>query len=487
MKKEYHLIVYYLSFFVILIGFVQLIPLVVLPFYPDEIIYAPHFIVPGVLSILGGLVVRSCYKNFKIMQLPSFYDSILVVITWISAIVISAVPWMLTGHYNFTQAVFEMTSGYSTTGLSVVDVTHCPHIFLFFRTVTLFVGGVGLVLVVTSVLSDRLGLNLYHAEGHSDRLLPNLAKSAQLILSIYSFYIVAGTIAYVIAGMDWFAAINHSVACLSTGGFSVHPQSIYGYHSAVIEIITIVLMILGNTNFLVHYFLIKRRFKTVLHHCEIRFMIIALLIVVPLMAIILVSNCYEHSFLESLRISVFQLVSALSTTGFQSVETMKELPNGFLSILILAMVIGGGIESTAGGIKQYRFVLSIKSLAHYIRQSMSNTHVIRTNYIQRAGKKIELSDGEVKNTSFFIIIYLIFFFIGSWIFTCFGYNLQDAMFEFSSSLSTVGLSVGIVGYSAHPIILWTSTIGMFIGRLEIIIVFHVIIRVLYDIKKKELT
>ena len=76
MKKEYHLIVYYLSFFVILIGFVQLIPLVVLPFYPDEIIYAPHFIVPGVLSILGGLVVRSCYKNFKIMQLPSFYDSI---------------------------------------------------------------------------------------------------------------------------------------------------------------------------------------------------------------------------------------------------------------------------------------------------------------------------------------------------------------------------------------------------------------------------
>ena len=118
------------------------------PFYPDEIIYAPHFIVPGVLSILGGLVVRSCYKNFKIMQLPSFYDSILVVITWISAIVISAVPWMLTGHYNFTQAIFEMTSGYSTTGLSVVDVTHCPHIFLFFRTVTLFVGGVGLVLVV---------------------------------------------------------------------------------------------------------------------------------------------------------------------------------------------------------------------------------------------------------------------------------------------------------------------------------------------------
>ena len=148
---------------------------------------------------------------------------------------------MLTGEYNFTQAVFECTSGYTTTGLSVVDVSKCPKIFLLYRSVMLFVGGIGLVLVLTCAVSDRYGLRLFNAEGHTDKLLPNLKKSARVILSIYSVYIILGIIAYVIAGMPLFDAINHSIAALSTGGFSTQKESLLAYHSIPIDIITDVL------------------------------------------------------------------------------------------------------------------------------------------------------------------------------------------------------------------------------------------------------
>lgn len=167
-------------------------------------------------------------------------EVIVVFMTWLIVIVITAVPFVMTGQYSFTQAVFETTSGLSTTGLSVVDTAKASHIFLIHRTVLLFFGGIGLVLVMTSVLSEVYGMRLYHAEGHSDRLLPNLLESARLIIGIYSGYILSGTLLYVLFGMSPFDAVNHAVAALSTGGFSTHPESIGYYDSQAIEIVTVV-------------------------------------------------------------------------------------------------------------------------------------------------------------------------------------------------------------------------------------------------------
>ena len=113
----------------------------------------------------------------------------------------------------------------------------------------LFFGGVGLVLVMISVLSDRHGMRLYCAEGHTDRLVPNLVKSARMIIVIYTGYIISGTLLYIYFGMNWFDALNHSIAALSTGGFSTKAESIGYYGSFGIEAVTIVLMLLGSTNF----------------------------------------------------------------------------------------------------------------------------------------------------------------------------------------------------------------------------------------------
>ena len=119
-----------------------------------------------------------------------------------------------------------------------------------------FFGGVGIVLVMVSALSSTFGMKLYNSEGHSDKILPNLIKSSRMILSIYLGYVIAGTALYVITGMPIFDAINHSIAALSTGGFSTKLESIGFYDNVYIELITIILMILGTISFATHVLLI---------------------------------------------------------------------------------------------------------------------------------------------------------------------------------------------------------------------------------------
>ena len=485
MNRYYRIILYYLSIFVIMIGVIQLFPLLVIPFYPEEIRYAYCFVVPGIMAIFIGYLLRFFFRNTEIVKLEKNYDSVLVVMVWLLAITISTIPWMLKGDYNFTQAAFEMTSGYSTTGLSVVDVGNTPHVFLMFRSITLFVGGVGLVLIITSAFSDRYGLNLYNAEGHNDRLMPNLAKSARLILSIYSCYILLGTIAYVASGMKVFDAVNTSIAALSTGGFSVLDDSIYGYHSLAVEIITIVLMMLGQTNFLLHLSMLKKNFGNIWNHCETRFFLFLAMVFISLMVRNLLICGYASSLGESLRISVFQFVSCLTTTGFTSVKDPAFLPSGFVTIMILMMLIGGDLESTGGGIKQYRVIVVLKGIGHMIKDTVRSSRTVNTKFITRVGRKYQLPDSEIQQMSSYILFYLILFFTGSLIFTLSGYNLQDAMFEYSSAISTVGLSVGITNYNASGIILWTAIVGMFLGRLEIMVVFQAVLRVIKDVRHRE--
>ena len=486
MKKAYYrLVVFYLSMFMMMIGTIQLFPLVVLPFYPEEIKYALCFIVPGASMILIGFILRQLYKDAKILKLEKNYDSFLLVTIWIMAILTSTIPWMMKGDYNFTQACFEMTSGYSTTGLSVVDVDNTPHIFLLFRSLTLFVGGVGFVLIITSAFSDKYGLNLYNAEGHNDRLMPNLKQSARLILSIYSAYIIFGTLAYFAFGMPIFDAINTSIAAISTGGFSVIGESIYGYHSLPIEIVTIILMLLGQTNFMLHLNFFRKRFKKYFNHCEMKFLAFLAAVFITLMCINLLRSGYTGSFLESLRISIFQFVTSITTTGFVSVKDMSLLPPGFATIMILMMLIGGEQESTGGGIKQYRVIVTLKGIYYSLKESVLNRKVVTTHYIYKLGEKSELSNDEIRQNSTYILFYLILFFMGSLIFTLHGYSLQDSMFEFSSAISTVGLSLGITNYNASGMILWTAIVGMFLGRMEIMVVFKAFLRGFQDLKNKE--
>ena len=410
-------------------------------------------------------------KGREALRLTGHQDALIVVLSWVLAIVFCAVPFMMTGNYDFTQAVFECTSGWSTTGLSVVDVTRCPRIFLLYRSIMLFFGGVGLVLVMVSVLSDRHGMRLYSAEGHSDRLLPNLVKSARMIIAIYMGYILSGTLLYMFFGMDWFDGLNHSIAALSTGGFSTKAESIGYYDSLGIELVTIVLMLLGCTNFLAHLFLIRGKLKTFFRYCEVRFMLMICGFFTPVVAVLLLYAGLSGNVGQGFRDGLFQVVTALTTTGFQTVDSFAAFSSPLLLVMTLLMLVGGGTGSTAGGIKQIRVWIALKSLYWSMRSRISRKRTVYSDSIQKLdGKEFLTAQGRL-DTLEFIGVYLCVFMLGTMVLCMCGFDIGDSMFEFASALGTVGLSVGITSYDASPAVLWTETAGMFVGRLEIYVVF----------------
>ena len=483
----YPLIINYLGIFAILIGLINALPLAVIFFYPEEITYLWHFLAPSLVTIGIGLIIILCFKGREKGKLERSQDAILVVSIWMMAILTSAIPFMLTGTYNFTQSIFETTSGYSTTGLTVVDVTQTAHVFLFFRSLLQLVGGVGLVLVLTSAISDKFGMRLYSAEGHSDKLVPNLIKSGRIIMSIYLGYILVGMIFLVIFGMPVFDALNHSICAVATGGFSTQASSIGAYQNVGIEITIIVLMILGGTNFFVHLMLLRGKFKNVIGHVEIKLLGLLLVIFIPLMTVnYLTSN--QAGFWESFRISAFQFVSAVTGTGYQTVAGFDPattiLPVFSLSVLIIVMVLGAGLGSTAGGMKQYRVALAFKSLWWQIREQTTHHKTIRTRFISKLGTQTIVQKEDIVQNYGFLMTYILVLVAGTLVFTAYGYSLMESLFEFSSALGTVGLSVGITGYNAPAGIHWTSIIGMFMGRLEFFVIFVAIARIATDMKRK---
>ena len=263
------LVIGYIGVSSMLIGIMVLTPLLVLTVYRHDLPHATCFIFPGVITMLFGYLLYFLnIRGARRGPLQKNEDAIIIVFTWLIAIVSCSVPFLLTGEFTVSQSVFETMSGLTTTGLSIVDVQSCPNIFLIHRSLLHFFGGIGLVLVMVTALSNAHGLRVYNAEGHTDKLLPNMVDSARLILAMYTGFILAGTVAYRIAGVPLFDAVNTAISAVSTGGFTVTPGSIGDYNSVPVEIISIVLMLVGAVNFLENFLLLRGRFHAYCNHAE---------------------------------------------------------------------------------------------------------------------------------------------------------------------------------------------------------------------------
>jgi trk system potassium uptake protein TrkH len=193
---------------------------------------------------------------------------------------------------------------------------------------------------------------------------------------------------------------------------------------------------------------------------------------------------YNGDFFYTLRVASFQFISAVTGTGFQTIETFTIMPPTFMSVLIIVMVLGAGMGSTAGGMKQYRVALAFKSLYWNIREQFGHKKTIRTYFINKIGTRTIINKEEVIQNYSFLMTYLLALFTGTLIFTGYGFTIKDALFEFASALGTVGLSVGITNYNANPGILWTATVGMFLGRLEFYVIFIAIAKIIFSLKPK---
>lgn len=537
--KGMRLVFGYLGIFLVFEGLVTLLPILIAIFYPEEAICYIDFLIPGLSAIVLGVVLflALIWKREK-SHFRNREDTLLLVLIWVSACLIGAMPFLSAtargvygdNGFTFSEAIFETVSGYSATGYTVYPLAHfvgeegayCPHIFMFHRALMQFVGGVGLVLIVASAISDRYNLRLYFAEGHNDKLLPNIGKSAKLIFGIYSAIILFGSFFLWLSGMDYFEAICQAAAAVATGGFATRSSGYTYYQSEAftgngimpgnvigIEIVTMVLMILGATNFVLHTFLFRGKIKEFCKDIEVKLFAFCLVFFILLST---VSTIYLYAptatnitqttivdgqevviqaeqtgtgFWHSLRLNAFNIVSCMTTTGFTNFNSVKQLGEVAIFSSIIVMIIGGGMGSTAGAMKQYRVAILWKDFIHGLKYRFASNRLMAPNPIYRLGEEKEISDSEKREAHHFALLYLGTVLLGSLgLLLLPGISFEEGLFEFASALSGTGQSIidfyeyetaansGKYIYACYELLLWINTVGMFIGRLEILPVFY---------------
>ena len=382
-RNSAHAVAGYAGLALVALGAALLVPLAVLPFYPQETGLAPGFIFPGVCAMLVGyLVYFFGARDAAALTLSRAEAAGVTVIIWISAIAVFAVPLVLSGVLTIPQAIFEATSGLTTTGLSVVDVAACPRIVLMHRGMMHYMGGVGLILVLTCIVSDSHGLKMYNAEGHTERLLSSTAGSARMVLVLYTGIILIGTVAYVIAGMPVFDAINISISAVSTGGFAVRPDSLASYGSIAIELITIILMIAGATNFLLNFMLLQGRFRAFARHAETAAFLGIIIAATAVVAALLFACGMEPTVPEALRVALFQTVSVMTSTGLQTIPDFGQLVPSILYVLVFLMIVGG----EAGRGRACRIVI-VEGIARVTWYNIKLSQNFTPSYARMGGRR----------------------------------------------------------------------------------------------------
>ena len=339
--------------------------------------------------LVSALISGSCAAGLYLVSRQSqnliFRREALAVIGvgWLSASVFGAIPYyLILPELGFAAAVFESASGLTTTGASILsDLESLPPSLLFWRSTSQWIGGLGVVVFFVAVLSF-LGAGakvLFSRESSAQAADLDTARVQRGVLHLLLLYLgltVACVIALMLGGMDWFEALNHGFTTLSTGGFSTRSGSIADFHSPTIEWIIIVFMAIGGTSFMPLLRTIRGRGPALFKSTEVRIYYALLLAASGLIAIVLgAGHTFGGAVHETIRASLFQVVSIMTTTGFATADFDLWLPVTHV-VLLLLMVVGGCSGSTAGGCKVIRFVLATRICQQQIEKTY-RAHVVR--------------------------------------------------------------------------------------------------------------
>ncbi|MBN1443985.1 MAG: TrkH family potassium uptake protein [Planctomycetes bacterium] len=477
LRQRYRAILAYTGMVVGIAGILMLTPLAALLAWPEEARFAGAFLIPGIALGVGGLTLWRLLHPGDI-DLSLQEGGVIVLLSWVVAFIASALPLMSVEGMDFTCGVFESVSGWTTTGLSVVDVARARHVTLLWRSVMQLAGGAGLAILMLAAVTGVTGPVLSAAEGRTDQLAPNVRASAVLVLRIYAGFVAFGVLAYRVAGMGWFDSFNHAFAALSTGGFSTRAESLGYWDSSLIEGVTIVLMLLGSLNFITAWTLLRGRLCAFCRSSEVR-MTGVLVLLCTVLAFWLTARPLYPAAGKAWRVAIFETVTALTTTGFSTVGYGNWNPFGILILLVL-MWIGGGTCSTAGGIKQYRVYVVYRSLRRALRRPFLPRTAITHDTLWDGESTTIIDDARVSIVGTYLFLYVSTCLLGASILAAHGYGLQESLFEYASALGTVGLSIGITRSDAPRLVLWAEMVGMFLGRLEFFVIITSAARLVRD-------
>jgi trk system potassium uptake protein TrkH len=438
------------------IGFVTLIPILIALIYMESNFVV--FLTFGLFSIISGFLLTRLPFEDKKLRLK--HGMVIAALAWLWAALIGALCLMYTTNIDFLNAYFESMSAYSGSGLTIfIDVEILPKSVLFLRSLEQWVGGLGVVIMVIGILirPGTAAARLYKSEAREEKIKPSITNTVKTIWWIYLFYTILGIVLYILAGMPLFDAINNTFTNLSTGGMSIKNDNIGAYGSNLITIITMVLMIIGGTSFLVHYKFLKGKVKDALRDVQLQAMIIIVVIFSSLL--ILFAQFTNLN-------AIFYVISALSCTGSNTlpVSAMAAWMDYPKVILTIAMIIGMAAGSTTGALKLIRVITLIKGIQWEIKRILSPAGSVITRKISNK----TVGDVEIREAGSYTFIYLLFIFISWLVFMSYGYDGINSLFEVASAQGNVGLSMGITSPDMPDIPQIFLIFNMWIGRIEII-------------------
>ncbi|MGW8370082.1 MAG: TrkH family potassium uptake protein, partial [Gammaproteobacteria bacterium] len=422
-------------------------------------------------TLVSGLLVWFPVKGHE-AELRLRDGFVVVVMFWVVLGLFGAFPFLYAPGLSFTDAVFESLSGLTTTGATViVGIDRLPASVLYYRQQLQWLGGMGIIVLAVAILPmlGVGGMQLYRAETpgpmKDSKLTPRITETAKALWYIYLGLTIACAAAYWLAGMTVFDAIVHSFSTIAIGGFSTHDASIGYFHSAVIEGVAVVFMLLGGANFALH-FLAWRGASLAPYWNDPEFR--AYLTVLALSAVITAGYLYISgtfsSFGSALHHGIFQAVSIGTTAGFTTAE-YHNLPSFLPVLLLLTSFIGGCAGSTGGGLKVMRVLMLLKQGVREIKRLIHpNAH-----FSIKVGNK-SLSSGVVDSIWGFFSLYVICFCLMSLILAATGLDLVSSFSAVAACMNNLGPGLGAVGpnYSAVNVVAkWVLCVAMLLGRLEL--------------------
>lgn len=485
-KEDLKVIGFYTGKILIGIGLLMLLPLAVALIF-GEWNPALDFVI-GVFSCLsfGLLMSILCQTN---RDLNWANGMVTVAFSWLVAMIFGAIPHYLSGHFgSFLDACFDLMSGYTTTGLYMIqDLDHISHTLNTWRHILTYAGGQGIIVIALTFLirSTSGAFKIYVGEGKEEKLLPNVVRTARAIWLVSLSYLFVGSLALWIVGvwqgMPVGRGFLHGVwvfmGAWSTGGFAPQSYNIGYYHSLPFEIITLIIFVIGSFNFALHWAVWTGNRREIYRNIETVSFFITLIVTFSLATVGLVKLGVYPDALSIFRKGFYIVASGHTTTGFMTVYARELVRQwGTLAMVgtALAMAIGASTCSTAGGFKGLRVGIIFKGLVQDIRRLVSpesSVIVQRFHHI----KDIILEDSHVRSAMLVVLAYIFLsYLVGTILGVYYGYPAAQALFDSVSAGSNTGLSCGVTS-PAMPWLMKVSYIWqMWAGRLEFMSVFALI-------------
>jgi trk system potassium uptake protein TrkH len=424
----------------------------------------------GVTALSGLLMCRLFKRAPRDLTLRDGFA--IVSFGWISATLFGALPYLFTGTFHsLVDAFFEAASGFTTTGSTVItDIQKNCHGVLFWRALTQWLGGMGIILLSLAVLPflGVGGMQLYKAEvpgPAADRLRPKISHTARILWEVYLLISAVQVLVLLFGGMNLFDAVCHTFTTMATGGFSPKNESIQFYQSPFLEYAITFFMFVAGANFSLHYLALRGNFKALWEDPEFRFYGGVVLV----STLLITFNLWSHlpgDLLHFFRLALFQVVSIQTTTGYTTAD-YATWPAFSQYLLLGLMFIGGCAGSTGGAIKCVRiYVLSKQGARELYR--LLHPHAVAP---VKLGRKV-VSQETLNGIMSLFFLYLGIFLGCSLALALLGVDFLTAVSAVATTLGNVGPGLGQVGPSEHFAYLpvaskWVLIACMLFGRLEI--------------------